>query len=66
MPMPGVEGSFSGRRSESRRNSYQFRWTNERLRAAIERRFGVRYSRGHAWKIATDFELSHLIRKARR
>ena len=41
-------------------------WTNERLRAAIERRFGIRYSRGHVWKIATDLELSHLIRKARR
>jgi len=41
-------------------------WSNERLRAAIERRFGIRYSRGHVWKIATDLELSHLIRKARR
>jgi transposase len=41
-------------------------WTNERLRKAIECRFGIRYSRGHVWKIATDLELSHLIRKARR
>jgi transposase len=38
-------------------------WTNERLRAAIESRFGIRYSRGHVWKIATNLELSHLILK---
>jgi transposase len=38
-------------------------WTNERLRAAIESRFGVRYSRGYIWKMATDLELSHLLRK---
>ncbi|WP_089164905.1 winged helix-turn-helix domain-containing protein [Caballeronia sordidicola] len=41
------------------------RWTNERLRTAIERRFGVRYSREHVWKIATDLGLSHLLSKAR-
>jgi transposase len=41
-------------------------WTNERLREAIQSRFGIRYSRGHVWKIATNLELSHLIRKARR
>jgi transposase len=41
-------------------------WTNERLRAAIERRFGIRYSRGHVWKIATNLGLSHLMRKSRR
>ena len=36
----------------------------EQLRAAIERRFGIRYSRGHVWKIATDLDLSHLMREA--
>lgn len=42
------------------------RWTNERLRAAIESRLGIRYSRMHVWKIATDLGLSHLISKSRR
>lgn len=42
------------------------RWTNERLRAAIERRYGVRYSRIYAWEIATDLGLSHLLSKTRR
>jgi len=42
------------------------RWTNERLRTAIEHRFGVRYSREHVWKIATDLGRSHLLSKARR
>jgi hypothetical protein len=41
-------------------------WTNERLREAIQSRFGIRYSRGHVWKIATGLKLSQLIRKARR
>jgi transposase len=36
------------------------RWTNERLRIAIEKRIGVRYSRMYVWKIATDPGLSHL------
>jgi transposase len=42
------------------------RWTNERLRVAIENRLGVRYSRMHVWKIATELGLSHLISKARK
>jgi transposase len=42
------------------------RWSNGRLRIAIERRFGVSYSRTHVWKIATDLGLSHLITKARK
>jgi transposase len=42
------------------------RWTNERLRAAIENRLGVRYSRIHVWKIATDLGLSHLISKSKK
>jgi transposase len=42
------------------------RWTNARLRAAIENRLGVRYSRMHVWKIATDLGLSHLISKSRK
>jgi transposase len=42
------------------------RWTNERLRTAIERRFGVRYSRMYVWRIATNLGLSHLITKTRK
>lgn len=42
------------------------RWTNERLRVAIEKRLGVRYSRTHVWKIATTLGLSHLINKSRK
>jgi transposase len=42
------------------------RWTNERLRIAIELRCGIRYSRSHVWKIATDLGLSHLLSKARK
>jgi transposase len=41
-------------------------WTNERLRTIIERKFGVRYSRGHAWQIATDLGLSHLLSPSRK
>ena len=51
---PKAEGLLADRR------------TNERLRAAIERRFGVRYSRTHIWKITTDLGLSHLLSKARK
>jgi transposase len=42
------------------------KWTNERLRAAIENRLGIRYSRTHVWKIATNLGLSHLISKSKR
>jgi transposase len=42
------------------------KWTNERLRTAIELRFGVRYSRTHVWKITTELGLSHLLSKARK
>jgi len=42
------------------------KWTNERLRAAIENRLGIRYSRTHVWKIATNLGLSHLISKSRK
>ena len=41
-------------------------WTNERLATIIERKIGVRYSRSHVWKIATDLGLSHLLSKARK
>ncbi|HEX7911693.1 MAG TPA: winged helix-turn-helix domain-containing protein [Paraburkholderia sp.] len=41
-------------------------WTNERLATIIERKFGVRYSRNHVWKTATDLGLSHLLSKARK
>jgi transposase len=41
-------------------------WTNERLRTAIERRFGIRYSRGYVWKIVSELGLSPLMHKTRR
>jgi transposase len=41
-------------------------WTNARLRALIERRFGVRYSRVYIWQIATNLGLGHLLSKSRR
>lgn len=41
-------------------------WTNERLRTIIERKFGVRYSRGYTWRIVTDLGLSHLLTKLRK
>ena len=41
-------------------------WTNERLRIAIERRCGVKYSRTHVWKIISDLGLNHLIVRARK
>ena len=41
-------------------------WTNQRLGTIIERKLGVRYSRSHVWKIATDLGLSHLLSKARK
>jgi transposase len=41
------------------------RWTNATLRAAIQQRFGVQYSRGYVWEITTDLRLSHLLTKQR-
>jgi len=41
-------------------------WTNERLRTIIERKFGVRYSRGHVWKVVKDLGLSHLLSQSRK
>jgi transposase len=41
-------------------------WTNARLRALIERHYGVRYSRVHVWQIATNLGLGHLLSKSRR
>jgi transposase len=41
-------------------------WTNSRLRAVIEQRFGVRYSRVYVWQIATNLGLGHLLSKSRR
>ncbi|WP_125477603.1 helix-turn-helix domain-containing protein [Caballeronia terrestris] len=41
-------------------------WTNARLRALIERRFGVRFSRVYIWQIATNLGLGHLLSKSRR
>ncbi|WP_125469837.1 hypothetical protein [Caballeronia telluris] len=42
------------------------RWTNERLRVAIERRCGKHYSRSHIWKVATGLCLGHMLSKARK
>jgi transposase len=41
-------------------------WTNARLRALIESRYGVRYSRVYIWQIATNLGLGHLLSKSRR
>ncbi len=41
------------------------RWNNARLREAIERKFGIRYSRRYAWQIASEFGLSHLLVQTR-
>jgi transposase len=36
-------------------------WSNGRLRAAIETKFGVRYSRFYIWHLATGLGLSHVL-----
>jgi transposase len=41
-------------------------WTNARLRALIESKYGVRYSRVYIWQIATNLGLGHLLSKSRR
>jgi transposase len=41
-------------------------WTNGRLRATIEARVGVRFSRVYIWKIATNLGLGHRLSKSRR
>jgi transposase len=41
-------------------------WTNARLRALIEHKYGVRYSRVYIWQIATNLGLGHLLSKSRR
>lgn len=41
-------------------------WTNARLRAIIEARFGVRYSRVYIWQIATNLGLGHCLTKSKR
>lgn len=41
-------------------------WTNARLRALIENKYGVRYSRVYVWQIATNLGLGHLLSKSRR
>ncbi|AXF06131.1 helix-turn-helix domain-containing protein [Paraburkholderia hospita] len=41
------------------------RWTNARLRLAVEARYGVRYSHSHMWKLISDFDLSSLISRGR-
>jgi transposase len=41
-------------------------WTNARLRALIESKYGIRYSRVYIWQIATNLGLGHLLSKSRR
>jgi transposase len=41
-------------------------WTNARLKAVIEARYGIRYSRVHIWQIATNLGLAHVLSKSRR
>jgi transposase len=41
-------------------------WTNARLRALIERRFGVKFSRVYVWQLATKLGLGHILSKSRR
>lgn len=41
-------------------------WTNARLRTAIERKVGVRYSVRYVWQIATELGLSHVFSKLRK
>jgi transposase len=41
-------------------------WTNARLKALIEAKYGIRYSRVHIWQIATNLGLAHMLSKSRR
>jgi transposase len=41
-------------------------WANARLRALIEARVGVRFSRVYIWQIATNLGLAHRLSKSRR
>jgi transposase len=40
-------------------------WTNARLRLALEKRYGVTYSRSHMWKIISENGLSSLVSRGR-
>jgi transposase len=40
-------------------------WTNARLRALIENRIGIRFSRVYVWQIATNLGLAHRLSKPR-
>ncbi|AUT76558.1 winged helix-turn-helix domain-containing protein [Paraburkholderia hospita] len=42
------------------------RWTNARLRLAVEARYGVRYSHSHMWKIISEHGLSSLVSRGRK
>jgi transposase len=41
-------------------------WTNARLRALIERRFGVKFSRVYVWQLATKIGMGHILSKSKR
>ncbi|BBP97148.1 hypothetical protein BSFA1_22770 [Burkholderia sp. SFA1] len=41
-------------------------WTNSRVRALIEQKFGVRFSRVYIWQLATNLGLGHVLSKSRR
>ncbi|CAL8480861.1 transposase [Caballeronia sp. S22] len=41
------------------------RWTNARLRLAVEARYGVRYSHSHMWKLISEHGLSSFVSRGR-
>lgn len=41
-------------------------WTNARVRALIERRFGVKFSRVYVWQLATKLGMGHILSKSKR
>ena len=41
-------------------------WSNARLRALLEARVGVRFSRVYIWQIATNLGLGHRLSKSQR
>lgn len=41
-------------------------WTNARLRALIESKMGIRFSRVYVWQIATNLGLGYRLSKSRK
>ncbi|MEZ2354607.1 helix-turn-helix domain-containing protein [Caballeronia sp. RCC_10] len=66
----GEEGMMwlEGALRDSARN-YGFEgdaWTNSRVRALIQQKYGVRFSRVYIWQLATNLGLGHVLSKSRR